>query len=94
VSASVTPAGEARRVSSAGDAGRELPSTLVRIARLTLPGLRVRAASAGGARRRSMAGNIDSDGAISEDGKNPSTLDRALGAGSHWIAGYSDLARR
>lgn len=41
-----------------------------------------------------MAGNIDCDGAISEDGKNPSTLDRALGAGGHWIAGYSDLAGR
>jgi hypothetical protein len=33
VSASVTPAGEVREVSSFGDAGRELPSTLVRIAR-------------------------------------------------------------
>ena len=33
VSASVTPAGEARSVSSLGDAGRTLPSTLVRIAR-------------------------------------------------------------
>lgn len=33
VSASVTPAGEVQRVSSAGDARRELASTLVRIAR-------------------------------------------------------------
>jgi hypothetical protein len=33
VSARVTPAGEVRSVSSLGDAGRELPSTLVRIAR-------------------------------------------------------------
>ena len=34
------------------------------------------------------------DGAIPEDGKNPSTLDHAFGAGGHWIAGYSDLAGR
>jgi hypothetical protein len=41
-----------------------------------------------------MAGNIDSDGVISEDGKNPSTLDRARDAGTHWIGRYSDLAGR
>ena len=33
VSASVTPAGEVQSVSSSGDAGQQLPSTLVRIAR-------------------------------------------------------------
>jgi hypothetical protein len=41
-----------------------------------------------------MAGNIDSGGVISEHDKNPSTLDRALDAGTHWIGGYSDLAGR
>jgi len=41
-----------------------------------------------------MAGNIDSDGAISEHDKNPSTLDRAPDIGRHWIGGYSDLAGR
>ena len=41
-----------------------------------------------------MAGNIDGEAAISEDGKNPSPLDRAVGAGGHWIAGYSDLEGR
>ena len=41
-----------------------------------------------------MAGNIDCESAIAEDGKNPSTLDRALGASGHWIAGYSDLVER
>jgi hypothetical protein len=35
-----------------------------------------------------------SDRAISEDDKNPSTLDRARGVGGQWIAGYSDLVGR
>ena len=33
VSANVTPAGEVRQISTSGDAGRGLPSTLMRIAR-------------------------------------------------------------